>query len=324
MSSSGLNAERLKPDEDIGLHLLACTGANRRNIESAEHSQLPITPNRMPRALLPLLVFALMGGVGMLAGTPEKDRAKPAGKSTARAATPDELAMLNDLLHRTAGDFHRWAYTEHRVMRDEKGKVKSEVLLRYDPSKPYAEQWTPIKIDGKDPSDREREKYRRRGEKSASAQIPMKPDPDNRRRRSLGELIDVTKSSIASESVTHLTFEVPLLKVGNERFPPDKFLVLARVRKEGARLENVSVRLREGFRSKLVVKVKSGEGSLDFAVIDPKYPATLVAIEGDAQASVLFVNIGGSMQLKRTELKHVKPFDERFDVQIGNLKAIDF
>ena len=84
------------------------------------------------------------------------------------------------------------------------------------------------------------------------------------------------------------------------------------------------MRLRESFRSKLIVKVKSGEGSLDFAPIDPKHPPALVGIQGDAVASVLFVNIGGSMELKRTELKHVKPFDERFDVQIGSLKAIDF
>jgi hypothetical protein len=72
------------------------------------------------------------------------------------------------------------------------------------------------------------------------------------------------------------------------------------------------------------VKVKSGEGSLDFAVVDPKYPPTLVAIEGDAVASIFFINVGGSMELKRTQLKHVKPFDERFEVQIGTLKAIDF
>jgi len=30
------------------------------------------------------------------------------------------------------------------------------------------------------------------------------------------------------------------------------------------------------------------------------------------------------MELKRTDLRHVKLFDERFDVQIGTLKAIDF
>jgi hypothetical protein len=245
--------------------------------------------------------------------------------STARAASSAELDLLNDVLHKTAADFHRWAYTEHRVMRDSKGRVKSDTLLRYDPSKPYAEQWTPLKIDGQEPTERERARYRRRGEKSASSG-PMGNNAgvDKRRRPSLGELIDVTKSSIAAETSTHVVFEVPLLKNDNERFPPEKFLVLVRVGKAGGRLENVSVRLRESFRSKLVVKVKSGEGSLDFATVDPKYPPALIGIEGDAVASVLFLNVGGSMVLKRTDLKHVKPFDERFDVQIGTLKAIDF
>ena len=63
---------------------------------------------------------------------------------------------------------------------------------------------------------------------------------------------------------------------------------------------------------------------MDFAPVDSKYPPALVSIEGDAVASVLFINVGGSMELKRTDLRHVKLFDERFDVQIGTLKAIDF
>jgi hypothetical protein len=279
----------------------------------------------MPRRFLAALFITIIAVALDAAGAAANEPPRSAGTSAGRPATPAELMLLNEVLHKTAGDFHRWAYTEHRMMRDAKGRVKSETLLRHDPSKPYAEQWTPIKIDGKEPSEREKGKYRRRGEKGGpSSQFATTPDPDNRRRRSLGELIDVMKSSIASESVTHLVFEVPLLKVGNERFPPENFLVLARVKKEGGLLENVSVRLRESFRSKLVVKVKSGEGSLDFAPVDPKYPPTLVRIEGDAVASVLFISIGGSMELKRTDLKHVKPFDERFDVQIGTLKAIDF
>ena len=279
----------------------------------------------MPRRFLAALFITILAVALDAADAAAKEPPRLVAASPARPATPAELTLLNELLHKTAGDFHRWAYTEHRVMRDDKGRVKSETLLRFDPSKPYAEQWTPIKVDGKEPSEREKAKYRRRGEKGAPAsQFLTTPDPDNRRRRSLGELIDVMKSSIASETPTHLVFEVPLLKIGNERFPPENFLVHARVRKDGGLLENVAVRLRESFRSKLVVKVKSGEGSLDFAPVDPKYPPTLVRIEGDAVASVLFISIGGSMELKRTELKHVKPFDERFDVQIGTLKAIDF
>ena len=33
---------------------------------------------------------------------------------------------------------------------------------------------------------------------------------------------------------------------------------------------------------------------------------------------------GGSIELKRTELRRVKPYGDRFEVKIGTLKAIDF
>ena len=234
----------------------------------------------MRRNFFSLVLLTLAGACSAAAN--DRPVTPPSGE---RAATETELAMLNEVLHQTADAYPRWAYTEHRVMRDNKGRVKSDTLVRYDPSKPYAEQWTPLKIDGEEPSDRERAKYRRRGEKNARPASGMEaPNPDNRRRRSLGELIDVMKSSVAAETPTHLVFEVPLLKVGNERFPPEKFLVLARVNTHARQLENVSVRLREAFRSKFVVKVKSGEGSLDFATVDPKHPPALVAIEGDAVA----------------------------------------
>jgi hypothetical protein len=280
----------------------------------------------MHRAFVLILFVGLLWQAVIAAANEKNASSGPAAPgSGGRLATAEEIKLLDEALHKTAGDYYRWAYTEHRVMRDEKGRVKSDTLLRYDPSKPYPEQWTPLKIDGKEPSDREKAKYRRRGEKSAaSGGLESGPDPDNRQRRSLGELIDVMKSFVMMETSTHLVFEVPLLKMGNERFPPEKFRVLARVKKDGRQLENVAVRLRDGFRAKVVVKIKSGEGSLDFTVIDPKFPPTLTAINGGAEASVLFINVGGTMQLTRTELKHVKPFDERFNVQIGTLKAIDF
>src|SRR6185295_9169441 len=99
---------------------------------------------------------------------------------------------------------------EHRVLRDDKGKLKSGLLLRFDPSKPYAEQWTPITINGTAPTEHDRTKYRRLGEKEAPRDISRmtSPEPDIRRRRSLGELIDLPRSSIAAESVTHLIFDV--------------------------------------------------------------------------------------------------------------------
>ena len=250
-----------------------------------------------------------------------------AADSGARVATPAEVALLNDTLHRTAAAYPRWAYTEHRVIRDEKGKLKSDLMLRYDPSLPYAQQWTPLKVNGKDPSDRDRAKYRKLGERAAPPDMarPAAPAKESLRRQvSLGEVLDVARTSLAGETAMHFTFEIPLRKFGNERFPPEKFEVLARVRKEGAVLESIAVRLRESFRSKLIVKVKSGGGTMDFATVDPRHPPALVALNGDASASLLFVSVGGSVKLERTDVKRVKPFDERFEVQIGTLKAIDF
>jgi hypothetical protein len=241
-------------------------------------------------------------------------------RGTARMATAGEIAMLNETLHKVADDLRRWAYTEHRVVRDNQGRIKSEQVVSYDPSKPYADQWTPIAINGREPSARDRAKFRRRGEEAD----PERVVTSRRTPPSLGESIDLARSSVAEESATHLIFEIPLRKVGNERFPPEKFEVQARLRKEGSLLEHISVLLRESFRAKLVVKVKSGDASLDFAQVNPKYPPTLVAISGDADWSIFFIAGGGSLELKRTELRHVKPFDERFEVKIGTLKAIDF
>jgi hypothetical protein len=280
----------------------------------------------MPRPSFFLIILLLLSGLPGGAFAVDADvRLEPAAKANPRPATVGEMGMLNEVLHRTANDYARWAFTEHRVVKDDKGRVKSELQLRYDPSKVYAEQWTPLLVDGKPPSVRDFDKYRRMGERRTPVDVtrPM-ASGSGKQRPTLGELIDLPRSSIAAETDTHLIFDVALVKQGNERFPPDKFQVLTRIRKEGEVLENISVRLRESFRAKLVVKVKSGEGSLDFAVVDPKYPPALVSITADAAGSILFVNVGRAIVLNRTDLKHVKLYDERFDVQIGSLKAIDF
>lgn len=263
----------------------------------------------------PSLRFFLLLTTALLAAAPSRLRA-----NTSRAATAEEIAALTSALEKTAGDLHRWAYTEARVVRDAKGRVKTDTVVRFDPSLPYPQQWTPLKINGKPPTPADYEKYRRQGEKAQrrkeSGARPGYP--------TLGEAIDVARASVARENPDALTFEVPLRRDRNERFPPEKFHVLARLNREKQIVENVSVLLRGSFRTRLVVKVKSGEGTLDFAVVDPKYPPTLTSIQGDAEVSILFFSVGGVLDLKRTELKHVKPYDERFDVKIGPLKALDF
>lgn len=244
------------------------------------------------------------------------------GADDRRAPTADEQTWLQDTVRRTVTELPRWAYTETRIMRDEKGRPKNQAVVRYDPSKPYEQQWTPLEVNGRPPTEKDFAKYRRRGEQARKREESPVPPRDDR--PSLGELIELSYARVAEETPTHLVFEVPLRKQNNTRFPPEKFVVLARLDKVRKTLESVAVNLREPFRLKLVAKVKSGEGRMEFTTVDPKFAPTMTAIQGDASVSILFVSVGGELDLKRTDFKRVKPYGDKFEVQIGELKALDF
>jgi len=198
---------------------------------------------------------------------------------------------------------------EHRLVRVQKGRVKTDVVIRHDPSRPYAEQWTPITIEGREPTERERSKYRRQGERAAPGARPASPRD---RRPALGEVIDVGRRRSPRTTATQLVFEIPLNKFGNERFPPEKFQVQRadqQGERSGSRTSRAAARIVSA--RKLVVKVKSARGASILRrwtrVIRRRWSRS----RANAAASVLFVSVGGSVELRRTELKHVKPFDER-------------
>ena len=240
---------------------------------------------------------------------------------TLRAEVP---RPLQDALQKLAQDTDRWAYTQTIVEKDGDGKTKRTTVVRYDPSRPYAEQFVPLKIDGKEPNRSELGKYRSQGEKRGSRIEREEREGPDPKRKTVGELMDLDRATVAEENATSITYTVPLKKEGNNRFPPDKFLVTARVSKERGAFENVAVKLRAPIRQMLVFNIKSGEGSIDFAPVDPKYAPPMTEVRGGGSGSILFVSIGRHYELKREEFKRVKPFGDRFEVKIGPLKAIDF
>lgn len=246
-----------------------------------------------------------------------------ASGSLARAAVPP---LLQDAIGKLALDTDRWAYTQTTIQKDDKGKPKSEIVMRFDPSKPYGEQYQVLKIDGKEPSDSQIKKHRRMGEKRGERieKAEMTGTPPPAERKSLGELMDLERATVLDENDRAITYEVPLRKEGNTRFPPEKFTVTARVSKEQKAFETVSAKLRSPIREKLVVKVSAGEGQIDFKTVDPKHPPQLHQIKGTGSGSIFFVPIGRSYEMRREDYKRVKPYGDRFDVQIGTLKALDF
>jgi hypothetical protein len=221
-----------------------------------------------------------------------------------RAETPELLA---EAIRKVSVDFERWAYTQTTVVRDRKGRVEEERVVRYDPSQPYDTQWTLLSVDGRPATEREVKKHR------------MEMGKRLKERRSLGD-----RATVAEETPEAVTFEVPLVQDDNQRLPPEKFQVLARVNRERLALERINVKVRAALRVAVVVNVKSGGAELNFGVVDPAHHPAVTGLEAAGTASIMFVRVGGGYSAKRADFKRVTPYSERFQVKIGPLKAIDF
>jgi hypothetical protein len=195
--------------------------------------------------------------------------------------------------------------------------------VRFDPSKPYAEQFRPLAIDGKPPSDRDFKRYRAEGLRRAPKSDRPAGDPPRKPGSRLGDYIDPNRIAVSAEDANTVTYELGLKNNDNFEFPPDRFQAFARVNKMSRTLERVFVQLRSSFRFKVVLKIKAAGLSIDWAVVDPKYGPVRTQVHASGMASVLFLTIGGDEEDTRSDFKHVKPFDELFDVKIGPLKALD-
>jgi len=268
--------------------------------------------------------------VGTFVGASELARSSSETPAVLRAALPVRAAvppLLADAIQKVLADANRWAFTQTIVEENGKGEETKRTVVRYDPSKTYADQYVVLSVDGKPPSESDRSKYRRRGERRGERM--EKAESEGRTdtvgsRQSLGELMDLDGATQAAEDRTSVMFEVPLRKEGNKRLPPEKFLVLARVNKTTRAFERVEVKLREPLRAALVVNIKSGEGLIEFKSVDPKFAPTISRLEGTGAYSILFIPGGRSYEVRHADFKRVKPYAERFGVQIGTMQAIDF
>ncbi|MBS0662631.1 MAG: hypothetical protein JSR48_05160 [Verrucomicrobia bacterium] len=239
--------------------------------------------------------------------------------------------LLYDALAKLAQNFDRWAFTETLQVMDDKGRKKHEAIVRFDPSKPYAEQFHPLSINGKPPTERQLKEYRKRGEKrgdkllkeEAEGKTPASEVPRFNINGGSAS-IDLGRATVVAEDEHTVTYEVPLKNDDRATIPVERFQLLGRVNRSTHAFENVSLRLKAAIRMKLIVKIKSGEASVDFGPVDATHAPVVKSVTGEAAASVLFLKFGGTVDVKRGDFKRVKPYGERFGVKIGPLKALDF
>lgn len=241
-------------------------------------------------------------------------------------------APLDAALKRGAEQAERWAYTETTVMRDRAGKAKKgETIVRVDPSKPYEEQFTPLKIDGKEPTEKQRAKYRQRGidhgkeldqaaAKAASGgEEPIAINMGDRR-----ATVDFDNARLVKEEGALLTYELPLRPAAQNGLAAEKFQLVVRVDRERQSLEYGALRFVAPLRVMMVAKVDRGEMTASFTTVDPTLPSVLSAVRMEYSASALLMKRAESFEATRADFQRVKPYHERFGVKIGPLRALPF
>lgn len=265
------------------------------------------------------LVLALLLSLGLQAETAR------------RAATAAELALFKEALQKSAQDTDHWAYTETRSAKGSKGVEQGVTVMRFDPSKPYDEQYTLLSSKGQPPTEKELKKYREMGEKRGKrilAAAEKGANPAKPREVTLGlggqkMPIDIEHPLVAGETADEMTFELPLKDTVKE-VPRDKIEILVHVNKGSRLITTVWFRVKESFRMKLVAKIKAGSVKIDFAVVNPEFRPVITSISGDFSASVIFIPVNGVFTQTRSDWQRVKPYHERFQVKMAPLEFLDF
>jgi len=239
--------------------------------------------------------------------------------------------LLGDAFGKLMENQGRWAYTETRWVSGPTGKPKGPTVLRVDPSRPYGEQYRPLEIEGRAPTQKSLEEFQGIGERVARRRKRDEQESRGRRgdelRISLNFQVvtpDLEHAIVVAQDEKSVTYSVPLRAGGAGGSAFDKFEVTARVSRQRREFEHATIRQRTPMRVALIATVADAVIDFDFAPVDPRFPAVITRGTQRATVSILFVKRGVAFEMKRGDFRHVTPYDERFGVRFGPLRTIEF
>jgi hypothetical protein len=235
----------------------------------------------------------------------------PAREIASETGAPGPLdAALRKLL----ADEGYWAYTRTIRVFDKDNRLERTDVERYDPSQPDSGRWLLLLRNGRPPSEAEVRGWERQRRREM-----------RRRGKPLGAILDFPAATLADDNRTHLIYSVPIQAGASRRLPAEKFFVLLQVHKERGEIDRLALRTTESFRVAGVARVDNVEADATFGVIAPEHPAQPVAATAFGEARVAwFFRVGGRAELAWSDFARVTPYDARFEVTIGDLKALDF
>lgn len=231
--------------------------------------------------------------------------------ATLRAETPP---LLSQAIQKLMADDDHWAYTRTTQKFDKEGKPKGgQTIERYDPSQPFAQQWTLLQYQGHSPTEANSTAWRAKKEKETKF----------REGKTLADYLDLDHATVVQETDTSATFLVPLVKEAIKRLPADKVEIFIAVDKGRGAMTGYWAQPRQPFRVAGVLKLVSGRIDGRLEVIQEKYAPVLTYWRADGSLRALgLIKFGLGEERRFSDFKRVKPYNERFDVKIGDLKAL--
>jgi hypothetical protein len=267
--------------------------------------------------------------------------AKDAAADTAAPST-NRPALLNDAFNALLDDQGRWAYTETRAGTVD-GKTNSETIFRIDPSLPYAEQNKPLKIRGKEPTEKQLKEAADRAESAAKRRLEHRQKEAEANSTSgnpaahrsaevklsiVGRVVtpDLDHAKVVQDNATSVTYAIPMHPDGKNNSDTlfDKFELTAQVSKESHQFERAMIRQRSSMRVALIAKLSETVFVFEFTRPAPRFSSVPTKFTSDAHFKVLFgkEHVRHSESV-RTELQRVTPYDERFGVKVGPTRTLE-
>jgi hypothetical protein len=284
---------------------------------------------RAPRCYRLVRAMALWMSLAAMAGPwlhPAAAGQVPSGPVP--AATPPTL--LGDAFDKLMANQGHWAFTQTHSVVGLTARLKRETVLRVDPSRPYAEQFKPLVIEGEPPTPDKLEEFRGIGERVAKRRLregrESREHSGDELQISLNFQVvtpDLAHATVLAQDEKSVTYVVPLRsKGGGSAF--DAFQATVRVNRQRREFEHATIRQRAPMRVELIARVSDAEIDCDFTPVDPNFPAVITRETQQANVSILFVKRLLKFEMKRTDFRRVTPYDDRFGVRLGPIRTIQF
>jgi hypothetical protein len=187
---------------------------------------------------------SLLTCLALIAGAPAG--AEPPALVEQALQTMDEIAVED------------WFFTQTTVAGD------TTSVLHHDPTRPESQRWTLVSVDGREPTDEEREKADR---------DRTRDDADDAEDENEGEvraMVDTESLALIEETASYAVYSFrPVAEDESDAKLFEHVDSTLRVRKAGPYVESLEMRSREPFSPRFGVKVREFAMTMTFAPVGP-------------------------------------------------------